>query len=129
MELCDTNEINRTEVDTLKQELEKEVKTYEGQYTIAGFIKKYLLSLPEPLFNHKMYSTFIESKPKKINFLSASSIVKEQERVEKLRTLVNQLSKIKRKTAKKVIGLLHKISLEEKTNQMNPENLGLNLEL
>ena len=59
MTKCDSNEIKKSTVEALKKELEKEVKTMEGQYAIAGFMKKYLLTLPNPVINFQMFPKFV----------------------------------------------------------------------
>jgi hypothetical protein len=68
MAKCDANDMKKSHVESLRKELEKEVKTSEGQYAIAGFMKKYLLTLPNPVVNFQLYPKFIEGR--KFNFLN-----------------------------------------------------------
>eukprot|EP01080_Neovahlkampfia_damariscottae_P008178 gene8178-6_t len=113
MAKCDSNEIKKSHVESLKKELEKEVKTTEGQYAIAGFMKKYLLTLPNPVINFQMFPKFV----------SICEMEDNDKRINTLRECVNELSTIRKKTVKRLLGLFKKISLEAEKNQMHAENL------
>jgi hypothetical protein len=76
-------------------------------------MKKYLLTIPEPIVDYALYPKFLET----LKF-------EEKERIGELKKCVQELSNIRRKTLKKLIHLFYQIHLAAETTKMNAENLG-----
>ena len=77
-------------------------------------MKKYLLTLPEPIVNYDLYPKFLET----------NDIEEEETRIKKLKECIYDLSKVRRKTMKKLMNLFHKIHLDSENTKMSASNLG-----
>lgn len=100
------------DIEGVKADLEKIGKTVEGQFAIATLIKKYLLTLPDPLIPFSLYDKFMD----------ATLSRQEKMRVELLKKVSKELSMPRYQTLKALTQLFHKIQLESNVNQMTPGN-------
>lgn len=105
----DSYDIN---ISQLEKDFQKAAK--QNQHTMATLIKKYLLSLPEPLIGYDHYKSFIK----------AATLRDEQARIQEIKKLCNILPTPHLNTMNMVLWLLNAIHLDSENNKMTAENLG-----
>jgi len=80
---------------------------------IAGLLKLWLRLLPDPLIPYSHYDLVIE-----VNNLTTAD-----EKIEKLKEIVNSLPEVHNKCTNQIMAFLHKITQNVFVNKMSPVNL------
>eukprot|EP01130_Rhizamoeba_saxonica_P017674 TRINITY_DN8617_c0_g1_i2.p1 TRINITY_DN8617_c0_g1~~TRINITY_DN8617_c0_g1_i2.p1 ORF type:complete len:377 (-),score=116.77 TRINITY_DN8617_c0_g1_i2:36-1166(-) len=94
------------DVDLLKEEIYDE-------HLVAGLLKQYFRSLPSPVFPEDMEK----------DFMSAAKLEDDQERIEKIKELLEEMNPRIVNIMKQVFNLLYKVSLHSETNMMTTRNI------
>jgi hypothetical protein len=91
------------------------LKSYNDLNIVPNLIKIFLRSLPEPLLTYNLYD----------DFKSLSSIVDENELIDKINVIIPKLPKLNKIIFKKLLELLHEITTRSDVNKMSPSNLSI----
>ncbi|KAJ8012751.1 hypothetical protein DPEC_G00046130 [Dallia pectoralis] len=90
-------------------------RAYEDINIITGALKLYLRNLPIPVISYEAYPRFIE----------AAKLEDAEKRLEAFREALELLPAAHRETLKYLMAHLKRVTLNEKENLMNSENLGI----